>query len=261
MDIHGGSCGLVGNKKDYSILFFLRKVLREVLLEDRSFHKLLVIAVHAVFLEFGFIQFDSFSGAQVNRFHLLDKWPTTPFTLSFTYTMPEILKNRSNCAYVFGSLIGIDGILIRFQKVRNCAYVFGSLIGSGSGSYWVILNPERFGPMIRMLNDTKGLVAKGEVLELWKTVKDEIVLPLAIDLCANACVPAPPSFMQLPSELQMKILRLLPGVDIALVSCVCKELRDLANDEELWKQKVFDEFTAEFLLIKPKAISVFNNAW
>ncbi|KAM1106521.1 hypothetical protein ACFX2I_003420 [Malus domestica] len=226
MDIHGGSGRLVGNKKDYSILFFLRKVLREVLLEDRSFHKLLVTAVHAVFLEFGFIQFDSFSGAQVNRFHLLDKWPTTPFTLSFTYTMPEILKNRSNCAYVFGSLIGIDGILIRFQKVRNCVYVFGSLIGSGSGSYW-----------------------------------DEIVLPLAIDLYANACVPAPPRFMQLPSELQMKILRLLPGVDIALVSCVCKELRDLANDEELWKQKVFDEFTAEFLLIKPKAISVFNNAW
>ncbi|CAN6554732.1 unnamed protein product [Malus baccata var. baccata] len=258
MEIHDGSSGLVGNNKKYSILFFLMKVLREVLLEDRSFHKLLVIAVHAVFLEFGFVQFDSFSGAQVDRFHLSDEWPTTPFTLSFTYTMPEILKNRNNCVYVFGSLIGIDGVLIRFQKVCNSVYVFGSLIGSGSGSYWVQLNPERFGPMIRMLNDTKGLVAKEEVLELWKIVKDEIVLPLAIDLCANAGLPAPPSFMQLPSEIQMKILRLLPGVDIATVGCVCKELRDLANDDELWKQKVFDEFTVEFLLDQTSSIISFG---
>ncbi|KAM1760631.1 hypothetical protein ACFX12_003485 [Malus domestica] len=258
MEIHDGSSGLVGNNKKYSILFFLMKVLREVLLEDRSFHKLLVIAVHAVFLEFGFVQFDSFSGAQVDRFHLSDEWPTTPFTLSFTYTMPEILKNRNNCVYVFGSLIGIDGVLIRFQKVCNSVYVFGSVIGSGSGSYWVQLNPERFGPMIRMLNDTKGLVAKEEVLELWKIVKDEIVLPLAIDLCANAGLPAPPSFMQLPSEIQMKILRLLPGVDIAMVGCVCKELRDLANDDELWKQKVFDEFTVEFLLDQTSSIISFG---
>ncbi|CAN6687986.1 unnamed protein product [Malus baccata var. baccata] len=196
MDIHGGSGGLVGNK-EYSIFFFLRKVLRKVLLEDRSFHKLLVIAV---FLEF------------VNCFHILDKWPTTPFTLSFTYTMPEILKNRSNCVYVFG-----------FQKVRNCVYVFGSLIGSGSGSYW-----------------------------------DEIVLPLAIDLCANACVPAPPSFMQLPSELQMKILEVVARCGYCHGE-LCKELRDLADDDDLWKQKVFDELLLSFFLIKPKAISVFNN--
>ncbi|TQD69043.1 hypothetical protein C1H46_045424 [Malus baccata] len=101
--------------------------------------------------------------------------------------------------------------------------------------------------MIRMLNDKKRLVAKGEVLKLWKIVKDEIVLPLAIDLCANACVTAPPSFMQLPSELQVKILEVVARCGYCHGE-LCKELRDLADDDELWKQKVFDEFTAEFLL-------------
>ena len=42
--------------------------------------------------------------------------------------------------------------------------------------------------------------------------------------------------------LQMKILELLPAEDIAKVGCVCKESRDLVDDEELWKQLVLDEF-------------------
>lgn len=51
--------------------------------------------------------------------------------------------------------------------------------------------------------------------------------------------------MQLPSVLQMKILELLPAEDIAKVSCVCKELRDLVDEDELWKQLVLDEFVHE----------------
>nr|KAJ0203731.1 hypothetical protein LSAT_V11C500268850 [Lactuca sativa] len=47
----------------------------------------------------------------------------------------------------------------------------------------------------------------------------------------------PPFFMQLPSELILKILDSVSGVDIAKLSCVCSELRYLASSEDLWKQK------------------------
>lgn len=42
----------------------------------------------------------------------------------------------------------------------------------------------------------------------------------------------------------MKILELLSAEDIGIakVGCVCKESRDLVDDEELWKQLVLEEF-------------------
>ncbi|KAM1062785.1 hypothetical protein COP2_027714 [Malus domestica] len=40
----------------------------------------------------------------------------------------------------------------------------------------------------------------------------------------------------------MKILEPLVGVDFAKVGCVCKELQNLGNNDELWKQKYADEF-------------------
>ncbi|GLJ14725.1 hypothetical protein SUGI_0238630 [Cryptomeria japonica] len=42
--------------------------------------------------------------------------------------------------------------------------------------------------------------------------------------------------IKLPSELQLKIMEYLNPVDVARVSCVCKELRITAADEELWKK-------------------------
>lgn len=46
----------------------------------------------------------------------------------------------------------------------------------------------------------------------------------------------------LPTELKMKILESLPGVDIARVSCVDSEFRNLASYNQLWKQKCLGEF-------------------
>ncbi|PRQ36785.1 putative F-box domain-containing protein [Rosa chinensis] len=86
-----------------------------------------------------------------------------------------------------------------------------------------------------------GLLER-QVTEIRNIVKNEIALPLLIDLCAVAGLRAPPCLMGLPAELGAKILKSLPGEDIARVSCVCKELRNLANDDELWKQKFAEEF-------------------
>lgn len=47
--------------------------------------------------------------------------------------------------------------------------------------------------------------------------------------------------MRLPTELKLKILELLPGASVAKIACLCTELRSLALDDDLWKQKWLKE--------------------
>ncbi|KAM1007404.1 hypothetical protein TB1_003999 [Malus domestica] len=87
-------------------IMFLRRALTEELADERSNHERLVIAVHAMLLESGFVPIDPISGKQTDdqdRPHLLDKWSTldpiqvrrcgcTTLSLRFCKTGP-ILKS------------------------------------------------------------------------------------------------------------------------------------------------------------------------
>ncbi|KAM1482857.1 hypothetical protein EV1_034596 [Malus domestica] len=227
MDIDDPSDGL-GLKK-YSVPFFLKRVLREELGDDHSNHKLLVIAVHAVLLESGFVGFDSISGMLADQ--------RTGSTISLSYTLPEILRNRGNTGKE------VERVVLKFQNLGHFVNVYGSLANGGSSPYQVCLDKNRFAPTIEFVYGTQNVNDRdGFVLELSKIVKDGITFPLLIDLCAKAGLPAPPSLMRLPPELKMKILEPLAGVDIAKVGCVSKELQNLGNNDELWKQKYTEEF-------------------
>lgn len=83
---------------------------------------------------------------------------------------------------------------------------------------------------------------ENEVFELWKIVKDQLALPLLIDLCEKAGLGLPPCLVRLPSDLKLRILEFLPGVDIARMACVCKEMRYLSSNNDLWKQRYDEEF-------------------
>lgn len=50
---------------------------------------------------------------------------------------------------------------------------------------------------------------------------------------------ATPCLMALPADLKTKVLHFLPGVDLAKVECTCKEMRNLALDDSIWKKLVF----------------------
>ncbi|CAN6554730.1 unnamed protein product [Malus baccata var. baccata] len=233
MEIDDPSDGL--GLERYSVPFFLKRVLREELGEDRSnHHKLLFIAVHAVLLESGFVGFDSLSSMLANQ--------RTGSTISPSYTLPELLRNRGS------DRNGVEGVVFKFQNLGHFVNVYGSLAFGGSSPHQICLDKNRFAPMIESIwenqnvNERDGLAPEGEFLEFWKIVKDGITFPLLIDLCAMTGLPAPPSLMRLPPELKMKILEPLPGVDIAKVGCVCKELQNHANNDELWKQKYAEEF-------------------
>ncbi|KAL6194714.1 hypothetical protein ACLB2K_035790 [Fragaria x ananassa] len=76
---------------------------------------------------------------------------------------------------------------------------------------------------------------------------------------------APPCrLLELPTELLAKILKCLPVEDVASVSCVCKELRNLANDafdEQFWKQKLGEEYGTGFVNEIDQASWIIEKSW
>ncbi|KAJ8768998.1 hypothetical protein K2173_023993 [Erythroxylum novogranatense] len=225
--------------------YFLRRVLREELGNYGGDHKLLVIAIHAVFLESGFAAFDPVSGAQVEGFHLPDEWPSRASTLTLWYTLPKLLGGNNVS----------ESVVLKFQKLGQFLNVYGSLSNGSSGLHRVCLNEYRFAPTIDLVwanCDKKDRVNHGDVLsktypesevfEFWKIVKDGLALPLLIDLCEKAGLDLPACLIRLPTELKLKILDSLPGIDISRMGCVCSEMRYLSSNNDVWKKKVAEEF-------------------
>lgn len=273
----------VVNKYSDFELFYLRlmSVLTEEFADDRSNRERLVIAVHAMLLEAGFVVFDPISGTQSSeRFHLLNKWPALDHrTMWVPYTSPHILhdikRESINNSYVIQA---VRGIALRFQSRGDYFNVYGCLIGHRSATYWpqrhLCLHEERFGSAVEFFWENKNVGLQGRGLYrsvenllfgFWKIVKDEIVLPFLIELRRNPGFPivlpfpiefgqkpgsaSPTGIMGLPSELKMKVLESLPGVDIVKLACVCKGMKNMVNDvigELLWRDKYYEEIERGF---------------
>ncbi|CAI9101438.1 OLC1v1038768C1 [Oldenlandia corymbosa var. corymbosa] len=242
-------------RKSFSVPGFLRKVFTEELGHDEDSgggkHKLLVTAVHAVLLESGFIGFDMDSKTVVEGFQFRN---VRPGYVYMGYTLPEINEKISSdleCQnYAFE---------LKFSSVGKFMNVYGCLLGPGSVKHSVCLNEDKLVSIFNVVwanCDLKDdiLTAEGgilgtspekEVFQFWRTVKDNLALPLLIELYEKFGFGLPPCFMRLHTDLQVKILGLLPGVDMAKISCVSKELRYLASSDDLWKQKCVEQFGDE----------------
>ncbi|KAK2968919.1 hypothetical protein RJ640_018611 [Escallonia rubra] len=235
--------------KAFSVPGFLRKVFTEELGDDGGrHHKLLVTAVHAVLLESGFIRVDPVSNTVVNGFHLPKEWPLSVFRMSLLYTLPDIVGH----SHVSGDKIAT--VVLKFQSLGKYLNVYGSL-GNGSGTHWMRVDEDRLVPFLNVVWANCGLVddtnahhylsstsPEREVFTFWRNVKDKIALPLLIDLCEKAGMGLPPCFMQLPTDLKLRIVELLPGVDVAKLSYLCSELRYLTSSDDLWKRKYVEYF-------------------
>ncbi|KAK3193108.1 hypothetical protein Dsin_024418 [Dipteronia sinensis] len=244
MDIDDGSVDLPSKKA--SEPYFLR-VLREGLGDDFSAHKLLVIAVHGILLESGFAGFDKVSGTRVDRIRIPDRFPSTNSAMSLWYTLPELFNNSSDNS--------TECIVLKFHCIGDLINVYGSLAKDDPWLHKVFLNKNKFAPIIASVwadsnqNDavddkdgSKKLYPENEMFEFWKMVKDGLALPLLIDICERTGLNLPPCMMRLPTELKIKILESLHAVDIAKMGCVCTEMRYLASNNDLWKQKYAEEF-------------------
>ncbi|XP_010477680.1 PREDICTED: F-box protein SKIP22-like [Camelina sativa] len=210
--------------------FFLRNILLEKS-GDTSELTTLASSVHAVMLESGFVLFDSGS----DKFSFSEKL----LTVSLKYTLPEIIKSKDTKT--------IESVTLKFQNLGSWVVVYGTVGGSSSGGVHMNLDKRRFVPVIDMVMDTLKSDKEGssriyrEVFMFWRMVKDGLVIPLLIGLCDKAGLEPPPCLMRLPTDLKLKILELLPGVSIAKMCCLCTEMRYLASDNDLWKQKCLEE--------------------
>ncbi|KAG6775669.1 hypothetical protein POTOM_019158 [Populus tomentosa] len=242
MDVDPGSVD-VGNKR-FSEPYFLRGLLRKELGDDGSNYKLLVIAVHSVFIESGFVGFNSISGMRVDGFHLPEEQSSRNLAVSLCYTLPELLDSK----------VIAETIVLKLQSLGHFVNVYGSLSKGGSGLHHARLDINKFVPAIDFVweNDKNDgmngsdrssiLYPEKEIFEFWKIVKDGLALPLLIDICEKAGLVLPSCLMRLPTELKLKIFELLPAIDIAKMECVCSEMRYLSSNNDLWKQKFVEEF-------------------
>ncbi|KAK1558540.1 hypothetical protein Q3G72_003513 [Acer saccharum] len=252
MDIDDGSVDLPSKKMSENFL----RVLREELGDGFSAHKLLVIAVHGILLESGFVGFDTVSGMRADRVRIPDQWPSTNSAMSLWYTLPELLNHSTEC------------IVLKFHCIGDLINVYGSLAKDDPWLHKLFLNKNKFAPIIASVwansdqkdavdykDGFKNLYPENEMFEFWKMVKDRLALPLLIDLCERTGLNLPPCMMHLPTELKIKILESLPAVDIAKMGCVCSEMRYLASDNDLWKQKYADE------LVEGLSVAINESNW
>ncbi|KAI3715957.1 hypothetical protein L6452_22952 [Arctium lappa] len=242
METNDDTNSVIEAGKSFSVPGFLRKVFTEELGDDDGLnHKLLGIAVRAVLLESGFVEIDPASKSLKGRnFDVPGSW----YLASFYYTLPDIINSGN-----------VESVKIKFQNLGKYCKVYGSLV-NGTGVHSVLLDEDRLVPFLNVVwancgqvvetmeenNRVCSVLPEKEVFEFWRKVKDGIALPLLIDLCEKTNLELPPCFMRLPTELKLKILESVSGVDVANVSCVCSELRYLASSEDLWKQKYMEQF-------------------
>ncbi|OVA01184.1 F-box domain [Macleaya cordata] len=236
-------------EKISSVPCFLKKVLKEEVSNIEGDYKLSIIAVHAVFLESGFVAFDSVKKKKIDGFQLPEGWATKSTTLSVKYTVQDLLGSGSD---------EVETVSLVFQTLGKFVNVYGSLSRKGKDLYRLCLDKSQFVPSINFvwlncdstdamdLEDESSSNSKSshesKVFEFWKIAKDGLALPLLIDLCDKTGLASPPCFTLLPTDLKLRILEFLPGVDIARLGCVSSELKYLSSNNDLWKQKVEKEF-------------------
>lgn len=230
-----------------SVPSFLKKVfVKEV--GDASIggedHNLLVIAVHAVLLESGFVAYNPVSGTKGDGFHLTEAWPSKAFGTTLHYTLPDISASEV-----------VDTVVLKFRALGKFVNVYGLLPKKGFGVHRVCLDEPRFLPALSSIwkksdytgsqneiDGTRKLYPNQEIFEFWKMVKDRLSYPLLIDLCEQVGIVPPSCFMLLPTELKLKILESLPAIAVARVECLNSELRFLASNNDLWRLKYKEEF-------------------
>ncbi|KAG7598108.1 F-box domain [Arabidopsis suecica] len=217
--------------KRLSIPFFLKNVLLEKC-GDTSDLTALALSVHAVMLESGFVLLNHGSDHKFSFSKEL-------LSVSLRYTLPELITHKDTNT--------IESVTVKFQNLGPRLVVYGTLGGYGGQVHMTYLDKRRFLPIIDSVVDTLKFEKQGsssyyrEVFMLWRMVKDDLVIPLWIGLCDKAGLESPPCLMLLPTELKLKILESLPGVSIGNMACVCTEMRYLASDNDLWKQKCLEE--------------------
>ncbi|RAL53660.1 hypothetical protein DM860_012275 [Cuscuta australis] len=228
---------LTGDGKPFTVAGFLKKVLTVELGgydDDIRAPKLFAVALHAVFLESGFVPFNMKSKKLGLGFAIQNEnWRGKSSEFTLFYSVPAVLNRVS----WFGDAV-IELKFIFSQSALNV---------SGSRVFWppkhsVSLNLPELAPFLKItwsnfrFDDEIMVSTAREVLSFWNVTKDKLVSPLLIDLCTKSGLSHPATFPTLPDALKVEILRLLPQKDAARMGCVSKEFRSLMCNDPYMKK-------------------------
>ncbi|KAL6645157.1 hypothetical protein ACP70R_016765 [Stipagrostis hirtigluma subsp. patula] len=184
-------------------------------------------ALHAAMLDAGFL----INNPMGSHLSLPQEWPSSALEpLNIKYTIPEFV---SMSPVAEGKVA-----VLNFSLMGNFVMVYGYVPGAQSEACRLCLELPKLEPLLYLDSDQLSGGQEREILNLWKVLKDELCLPLMISLCQLNSLSLPPCLMGLPTELKTKVLEFVDGVDLAKVECTCKELRNLAADDNLWKKFV-----------------------
>lgn len=223
-----------------SNLTFLKKIIEDET-EDMEGEigdfGLLVIAVHAAFLDSGFL-------ALSKRGNATDRLPTgwdpdmnLVIPVSYTTIALYSVCNEDGCDLID------DPIEVAFSQTGNFVSVYG-YFSKFLDIYRETFYLPSFIPSLRSAMTLAELEDDDEarVFDLWKTVKDVFCLPLLVDVSKKYHLSPPPCFTNLPTDMKIRILEFLRGDDLARIGCVDVEMNRLSSNDELWKKKFDEEF-------------------
>ncbi|KAM0879288.1 hypothetical protein ACQ4PT_034335 [Festuca glaucescens] len=194
--------------------------------EGTAIHRL-AVALQAALIDAGFLAANPLG----SRLGLLkDCVSGASATLTAKYTLPEFVAMLPEAEE--GRIV-----VLNYSLMSNFVMIYGCVPGAQSEVHRLCLELPKLAPLLYLDSNAVGAVEGKEILELWRVLKDELCLPLMISLCQLNGLSLPPCLMALPDELRDKVFELVPGVDLAKVQCTCKELKDLAADNNLWERK------------------------
>jgi F-box protein 7 len=194
--------------------------------EGTVIHRL-VVALQAALIDVGFLA----ANPSGSRLELLKAWASgASATLTVKYTLPELISMLPEAEE--GRIV-----VLNYSLMSNFVTIYGSVPGAQSELRRLCLGLPKLAPLLYLGSNAVGAVEEKEILELWRVLKDELCLPLMISLCQLNRLSLPLCLMALPGDMKAKILESVPGVDLAKVECTCKELKDLAADQNLWERK------------------------
>ncbi|XP_044507874.1 putative F-box protein At1g23770 [Mangifera indica] len=222
------------------VFSFMEKVFMEEVGSLSDNFKLLIMGIHVIMLQSGFVCFDSDSGNKIDGFRLPTNWDDKASSTRYLcYTLPQLLEL---------GFIAVERVVLRFQNSEDSVSIFGALaVRDSVEQHQLILNQNRFvDPLlwafacrriierrIKIDATSSEQYPENEIFEFHKLVDDALVHPLLSDLHEGTGLLLPPCFMGLPVEIKIKIVGLLDGDYIARVACVCSELRNLTSEDDL----------------------------
>jgi F-box protein 7 len=185
------------------------------------------VALQAALIDAGFLA----ANPPGSPLGLLKDWSFgASSALTVKYTLPELVAMLPE---------GEEGktAVLNYSLMSNFVMIYGCVPGAQSEVRRLCLELPKLAPLLYLDSNALGAVDEKEILELWRVLKDELCLPMMVSLCQLNGLSMPPCLMALPDDLKAKILESVPGVDLAKVQCTCKELKDLAGDNDLWERR------------------------